>query len=230
MELMTPQRLNRLPTQKRLDWTSNNRFRMSCSPTGTPGVCELDVGTSDDIHVYHLTSGNTRPHTLSSLGGDSIAAGVIDISVNNGNYTLSDAAAPFKFQWVDTKSVAITTQSILQGRFATSLNSTSITENTVIPVYDDSQGAWKDVYGTGVSALSDKCATFDPPGTDGDAFGVATVDGITTATSSVKTSRVLLITADYFLTGIISTKPMIMIAGWEGSAANDQTGGALLGP
>ena len=227
---MTPQRLNRLPTQKRLDWTSNNRFRMSCSPTGTPGVCELDVGTSDDIHVYHLTSGNTRPHTLSSLGGDPIAAAVIDISINGGNYTLSSTAAPFKYQWCDTKSITITTQSILQGRIATSLNSTSVTENTVLPVWDDSQSSWKDVYGTGITALADKCATFDPPGSDGDAYSVATIDSITTQTTSTKTSRVLLTTADYFLCGIISTKPMILIAGCEGSAASDQTGGVLSGP
>ena len=79
MELMTPQRLNRVPTQKRLDWTSNNRFRMSCSPTGTPGVCELNTSSGENIIIYHLTSGNTQPHTISPLGGTPIAGAVIDI-------------------------------------------------------------------------------------------------------------------------------------------------------
>ena len=204
---------------------------MACGVSGVIGVMDDNV-SGGSVYCYHRDNGNTLVANLSVYSGG-IACCVVDISVNNGNYLASSAAAPFKFQWSDVATKSTTTALATTYQINTSLQSITLAEDTVVPCYDTSPNErWHDQYAKDLSASpADVLAVMEMDSSgDGDACGVADVASITTQAVSDKRTIVTFTTTDYFLVGITNSKPAIVVSGCVGSAVNDATGGVIGGP
>ena len=202
---------------------------MACGVSGVIGVMEDNVSGGLN-YSYHRDDGNTLWANIAVH--DPIACCVIDISVNNGDYTKSASNSPFKFQWADVSTKSTTTALATTYQINTALQSITVAEDTVVPVFDQSQNRWEDVYAKNLaSSPADVLAVMEmDSSSDGDACGVAAISSITSQAVSDKRTIVTVATADYILVGITNAKPAILVSGCQGSAVNDATGGALGGP
>jgi hypothetical protein len=218
--------------QKRVDWKSNRRFEMSCVSSNNLGLLEHLTGTTTNIYTW--ANGATK-QAKDLAASDVIAGAIINIAANNGAYGQSSSVAPFKFQWCDVSTMVYKTASISCLNIETSVSKIAVANETVLPVFDHSNDIWLDVRADDLAAgfNPDKVAVIrvDTSPSNGDALDVAplTVTG-TPGSESVTYTEVTTTTADYYLAGTSTAKPFILLAGCEGSATNDATGGSLGGP
>jgi len=206
---------------------------MSCVSSNNLGLLEHLTGGTTDIYVWKGDSSTAQVKDLAAW--DVIAGAVIDISAENGDYGQSAAVAPFKFQWCDVSTVTTKTASISTLNVETSVSKIAVANDTVLPVFDHSSDNWMDVRADELIASinADSVATLrvDQTPSNGDAFTVTQISAVGTPSSeSVTYTEVTTTTADYYLAGTTSSKPFILLAGCEGSATNDATGGSLGGP
>tara|TARA_Y100000310_G_scaffold329754_1_gene400185 strand:+ start:62 stop:745 length:684 start_codon:yes stop_codon:yes gene_type:complete len=219
--------------QKRVDWKSNRRFEMSCVSSNNLGLLEHLTGGTTDIYVWEGDSSTGQVKDLAAA--DVIAGAVLNIAANNGDYRQSNAITPFKFQWCDVSTAVSKAGSISCLNIETANTKIAVANDTVIPVYDHSSDLWLDVRADGLAAgvSADRVATcrVDTSPSDGDALDVAVLTVVgAPGSESVTYTEVTTATADYYLAGTTSSKPFMLLAGCEGSATNDATGGSLGGP
>lgn len=214
-------------------WKSNRKFEMSCVSSNNLGLLEHLSSSSTNIYTWVNGSGTVQAKDLSQW--DVIAGAVINIAANNGAYTASAGAAPFKFQWCDVSTASLKSGTISRLNIETSVQKIAVANDCVLPVFDHSSDVWLDVRADGLVAgfNPDVVAVIrvDTSPSDGDALGVASLTVVgTTGSESVTYTEVTTTMADYYLAGTSSAKAFILVAGCEGSATNDATGGSLGGP